>query len=99
MLSARVQGAMRGYYGGLCEDGIAIYKNNCGMQQLAFKHFEWKKGNAYKVMLEIVGTNIHLEVDGEKLFASDSELSYGMVGYKMASGGRASFGNLIVREM
>ncbi len=99
LLSARVQGAMRGYYGGLCEDGIAIYKNNCGMQQLAFKHFEWKKGNAYKVMLEIVGTNIHLEVDGEKLFASDSELSYGMVGYKMASGGRASFGNLIVREM
>lgn len=100
LVSARVQGALHGYYAGLCSNGIGIFCNNHGMEQLAFAPYHWEYEQIYKIRLSAIGSCLSLSVNGEKLLeAIDDCHSYGMVGYAMYHMGRASFGNLKVQEL
>lgn len=100
LVSARVQGALRGYYGGFTENGVAIYCNNSGMKQLASCPFAWQYNKEYTVELLVIGSHITLSVDGKQLLqVEDSTHTYGMAGYAMYSLGRSGFGNLTIEEL
>ncbi len=100
LVSARVQGALRGYYGGFTKDGVAILCNNSGMQSLATCPFEWQYNREYTVELLAKGDSLTLWVDGRQLLhADDSTHAYGMAGYAMYALGRSSFGNLTIEEL
>ncbi|MEM1484308.1 ADP-ribosylglycohydrolase family protein [Oscillospiraceae bacterium PP1C4] len=100
LISARVQGAIRGYYGGFAKGGVAIFCNNSGMKQLATCPFEWQYNKEYTVELLVTGSHITLSVDGKQLLqAEDSTHTYGMAGYAMYALGRSGFGNLAIEEL
>lgn len=100
LVSARVQGALRGYYGGFTADGVAIFCNNNGMRQLASCPFEWEYDREYFVKIVAQGDLLTLFVDGRKLLqVQDNTLAYGMAGYAMYELGRCGFGNLSIEEL
>lgn len=99
LISARVQGAMRGYYAGLVEGGVAIYKHDGQMVQLAYMPFDWSYDRNYVLGLSAVGSQLVFFVDGRELLSCmDDSFSYGMVGYAMYGFGRCGFGDLLVEE-
>lgn len=95
LLIARAQGAMRGYAGGLGEDGkLTLLKNDFGFTTLAECGFDWTLGRTYRVELRCQGSRISLWVDGqEKLSAEDSAYDHGMFGCGSTAMGRTSFGD------
>lgn len=101
LISARVQGALRGYYGGFTEVGkVGIMINNHGMKTLVDTDFDWKMNQEYTVELKILGEELVLKVDGiEVLKTKDHTHKYGMVGYAKYATGRSLFGNLQVEEL
>lgn len=101
LVSVRVQGAQRGYYGGFQGAGkAAILKNEHGrLITLCETDFPWEHGQKYAVSLKAKGDQLSLNVDGKALLtASDGEYGYGMAGYAMYAMGRASFGDLSIME-
>jgi hypothetical protein len=101
LVSVRVQGAQRGYYGGFQgENKAAILKNDHGkIKTLCEADFSWEHGRNYTVSLEAKGDQLSLSVDGKPLLtARDNEYGYGMTGYAMYGMGRAAFGDLKVME-
>lgn len=99
-VSARVQGALRGYYGGLTAEGAALYNNNKGMKQLAHCSFPWEYDREYRVELKVQGDLLTLSIDGKQLLqVQDDSHTHGMVGYAMYELGRSGFGNLDVEEL
>lgn len=100
LVSARVQGALRGYYGGFCDGGIAIWRNNSGLKKLVSCNFEWSYDKKYSVVLTARGRQLTLAIDGiDLLEVEDHTHQYGMAGYAMYGPGRCGFGNLTVEEL
>jgi ADP-ribosylglycohydrolase len=101
LISARVQGALRGYYAGF--DGknrISILLNNKSISRIASTEFKWEYGKEYALELKVQGNEIGLCVDNVNMLkVLDETLSYGMVGYAKYSMGRTLFGNLTVKEL
>jgi hypothetical protein len=101
LVSARVQGAQRGYYGGFQgANKAAILKNDHGrLKTLCETNFPWEHGKVYAVSLEAKGDQLTLNVDGRALLSvRDNEYGYGMAGYAMYGMGRASFGDITIME-
>lgn len=99
LISARVQGALRGYYAGLTESGVAIFRHDGSMEQLAFERFDWDHEREYSLEFSAIGSRLSLSVDGRQILAyTDDSFSYGMVGYAMYGFGRCGFGNLRLEE-
>ncbi|MHB1394065.1 MAG: ADP-ribosylglycohydrolase family protein [Clostridia bacterium] len=100
LISARVQGAIRGYYAGFTADGVAIFCNNSGMKKLTACSFDWEYNKEYTVELVVQGDQLTLFIDGKQLLqVQDSTHAYGMVGYAMYELGRSGFGNLSIEEL
>jgi ADP-ribosylglycohydrolase len=101
LVSVRVQGAQRGYYGGFQgADKAAILKNDHGKRKtLCEADFPWEYDQNYTVSIQAKGDQLTLSVDGKPLLtAQDNEYGYGMAGYAMYGMGRASFGDLTIME-
>lgn len=100
-IQIRSQGAMRGYIGGLDEQGkIALYKNDFGLKKIAQKDFDWKLGKTYLLKLEAMDNHITLSVDdNEILRIEDESYSYGMYGCGSSGMGRTIFGDFMVEEL
>ncbi len=102
LLSARVQGTLRGYYAGLHgEREAAILANRHGkIETLASAPFDWSVDRQYLLTFVAKGDSLCLFVDGkEVLTAKDAELAYGMVGFSLQKTGRTRFGDLHVEEI
>lgn len=101
LVSARVQGAMRGYYAGFIgENTVGILKNEYGIKELITAEYNWKHGQEYQIEFVVDGTVLSLYVDGNKVAeVSDDRLSYGMAGLAKYSLGRSLFGNLSIEEI
>jgi ADP-ribosylglycohydrolase len=101
LISARVQGAIRGYYAGFDrKDRVAILLNNKSMTTLAVAEFNWEQGKKYNFELNLQGKDINFLIDGVKVLSvKDNTLGYGMVGYGKYAMGRTLFGNMTVREL
>jgi ADP-ribosylglycohydrolase len=101
LISARVRGAIRGYYAGFDEkDRVAILLNNKSMTTLTSVEFKWEQGKKYNFELNLQGEDINFLIDGAKVLSvKDNTLGYGMVGYAKYAMGRTLFGNLTVREL
>jgi len=100
LVSARVQGALRGYYAGFTSDGVAILCNNNGMKKLAVCPFDWEYEREYSVKLVVQGDMLTLFADGRQLLqVHDNTHDYGMAGYAMYELGRSGFGNLSIEEL
>ncbi|MDF2532101.1 MAG: hypothetical protein K0Q65_1682 [Clostridia bacterium] len=100
LISARVQGTLRGYYGGFTADGVALFCNNNGMKQLAACPFDWEYEREYTVEIKAQGDQLTFVVDGKQLLqVTDNTHAYGMAGYAMYDIGRSGFGNLSIDEL
>jgi ADP-ribosylglycohydrolase len=101
LISARVQGALRGYYAGFDGEGkVSILLNNKSMSTLASIDFKWEAGKKYNFELSLQGENINFFIDGVKILSvKDNTLGYGMVGYAKYAMGRTLFGNMTVKEL
>jgi hypothetical protein len=100
LISARVQGALRGYYGGFTAEGVGIFCNNNDMKTLASCPFEWEYDREYIVELTAQGDMLTLSVDNKQMLQlKDATHTYGMAGYAMYELGRSSFGNLSIEEL
>ena len=101
MVSIHVQGAQRGYYGGLMEGNRAVLlKNENGkLVELASCDYDWQYDTSYRVSLSHENGKLSLSVNDQPLLsADDSSYSYGMVGYAIHGIGRCGFGDLRVEE-
>ncbi len=100
LISLRVQGALKGYYAGFVQGGVAIYRNNSGMTLLSHVPFAWQYDETYKVEFEAKESKLSFSVNGMQLIViEDAALTYGMVGYAMYALGRCGFGDLEVIEL
>ncbi len=101
MLALRAQGAMRGYYAGLDEEGkAAIYKADFGLRKLAEAQLDWQCGGTYGLTFTAQGSRLSLAVDGKEIVtAEDESFAYGMTGYVRTAMGRARYGNLHVKDI
>ncbi|MDF2891921.1 MAG: hypothetical protein K0R80_2288, partial [Clostridia bacterium] len=100
LISVRVQGTLRGYYGGFVADGVALFCNNNGMKQLAACPFDWEYEREYTVEIKAQGDQLTFAVDGKQLLqVTDNTHAYGMAGYAMYDIGRSGFGNLSIDEL
>jgi ADP-ribosylglycohydrolase len=101
LISARVQGALKGYYAGFDgKDTVSILLNNKSIKKVATAEFKWEYGKRYIFEFKLQDDELCLSIDGiEILRVNDNTLSYGMVGYAMYSMGRTLFGKLIVKEL
>jgi hypothetical protein len=101
LVSARVQGARRGYYAGLREGGVAVYRHEAGaLAELASAPFAWRHEERYELRFTAAGDRLALEVNGKPLVeATDGRFAYGMAGYCMYGSGRCGFGDLSIREL
>lgn len=95
LLSVRVQGAMRGYYGGLHEGKAVLAKTVGGKLEILasvpcnFEHERW-----YDCDLSVTGQQLLLAIDGgPTVSVQDASYSHGMVGYAVYTDGRVSFGS------
>lgn len=101
LVSVHVQGARRGYYGGLVQGNkAAIFKNRKGvLEQLAACPCSWAYGENHEVSLSHIGGELSLRVNGELLLqARDEDYGYGMAGYALFGLGRCRFGDLTIIE-
>lgn len=100
LLGLRVQGAQRGYYAGLDDGNLVIYKNEKGqMQKLVSKPISFELNKQYDFKFTVVDNLLTFECENNKLCVEDSYLSYGMVSYKILGCARVSFGNLSIKEL
>lgn len=101
LIAARVQGARRGYYGGLHGAGqLAILKHSDGMLKvLATVPFLWEPNADYTLSFSCIGDRLTLAVNGVPgLEAHDADFLYGMAGYAQYAMGRCWFGGLTIVE-
>ena len=101
LIGARIQGAMRGYYGGFTgENEVSILLNHYGMKKLVTVEYPWEFGKEYFFEFSLDGDQLQLSINGETVVtAQDSTLKYGMVGYAKYALGRTKFNDLSVKEL
>lgn len=101
LISARVQGAQRGYYAGFDgKDIVSILLNNKSISRIASTEFKWEYGRKYTLEFKVQGNEIGLSIDNVNIInVKDDTLSYGMAGYAKYSMGRTLFGNLSIEEL
>ena len=101
LVGARVQGAMRGCYGGLHGRGKAalLHHDRGTLRVLAEAPFDWAPDIAYTVKLVAEGGSLALWIDGKCLLkAQEDTLAYGMAGYAQYAMGRTWFGDMRILE-
>ena len=101
LVSVHVQGAQRGYYGGLGEKNQAVLlKNNHGkLERLAVCDFSWTPGETYSISLSHLDGKLSLSINEQVLLeAEDREFGYGMAGYAVCGIGRCGFGDISICE-
>lgn len=101
LISARVQGALRGYYAGFTNPNeVSIFVNNKGITTLAKAEYPWEMGEKYKFDFILVDDLLTFSINEEKVLeVVDDRIKYGMVGYAKYSLGRSLFGDLTIREI
>ncbi len=101
LISARVQGALRGYYAGFTNPNeVSILINYKGIEVLAKTEYSWELGKEYDFEFKIVEDKLIFSINGEKVLETeDNRIKYGMVGYAKYSLGRSMFGNLSIEEL
>lgn len=101
LISARVQGALKGYYAGFDgKDRVSVILNNKSVTRLASTDFKWEYGKKYVLELRVQENEISLFIDNASILkVKDETLEYGMVGYAKYSMGRSLFGNLTIEEL
>ena len=105
LLGVRVQGAQRGYYGGLIRDGAgnpaaALYRKAEGaLRLLCAVPYEWEKDREVFLTLSMEGGRLTLEADGKALVRADvpNPLKYGMAALAQYGPGRTAFGNIHIK--
>ena len=81
LLGLRIQGAQRGYYGGIYNDQLVIGKNNNGQfEVLAKEKLSYEKGKDYEVEFTAENSILSLKMGRVKLVIEDNQFNYGMVG-------------------
>ena len=101
LVSIHVQGAQRGYYGGLGEDSQAVLlKNSHGkLEQLAACAYPWTPGETYSVKVSHMNGKLALSIKGQPLLeVEETGFGYGMAGYAVHSFGRCGFGDISIHE-
>lgn len=101
LVGIHVQGAQRGYYGGLGDQHQAVlFKNNHGnLEQLAACSFRWTPGETYTISLSHMAGQLSLSINGQHLLdAADAAFGYGMAGYAIYGIGRCGFGDISICE-
>ena len=101
LISLRVQGARRGYYGGFHKGELGIFKHEGGtFKALVSKSFSPTLDRCYALAFEVRGKMLGLSLEGKPaLEVEDEAFDHGMVGYALYEGGRVGFGSLNVKEM
>lgn len=101
LVGARIQGAMRGYYGGLHGKGKAALLENVNgeIRVLAEVPFAWEQGRTCTIQLEAEGDSLMLWIDGQLVLETQAKtLAYGMVGFAQYAMGRSWIGGMTVEE-
>ncbi|MEO8758897.1 MAG: ADP-ribosylglycohydrolase family protein [Devosia sp.] len=99
LITGRAQGTSRFYAAGFEGDEVVIVKEDHGSAVLAHAPFRPVAGQVYQLELRIIGNCLELWVDGRKMLsATDASFRYGMVGLRMASGGRMSVAHLEIED-
>jgi len=100
MLSVRVQGAMRGYYGGFHKGNLVIAKTVGGnLQVLVSEPYPVEQEKTYACRFEAIGKSIALWIGDKKMLTvEDISYDHGMVGYAVYENGRVSFGSPIIHQ-
>lgn len=100
MVNVRVQGASRSYAVALLGDGkAALLKNENGYRMLNEISFNWEYGKEYQILVETNGNEIHVSIDGDKIFHyTDDEMPYmeGSVGISVRNGSRIKCRRIII---
>lgn len=101
LISARVQGAMRGYYAGFSnKNEVAIQMNDFGLKTLKAVAYDWVYGEDYDFVFKVKGNQLTLWINEEEVLqVEDNSFKYGMVGYAKYAMGRSLFGDLEVEEI
>lgn len=101
LISARVQGAMRGYYAGFsAQNEVAIQLNHYGLKSLKTISYDWSYGVEYRFKFRVEGNQLTLWINDEEILkVEDNSLNNGMVGYAKYAMGRSLFGDLDVEEI
>lgn len=101
LISARVQGALKGYYAGFIDENkIGILINDKGIERLIEKDYKWEQDREYEFEFRVISDLLTFSINGEKLLEiKNDKIKYGMVGYAKYSLGRTLFGNLSITEI
>lgn len=102
LVGVRIQGAMRGYYGGLHgRDRAALLHNVDGtVRVLAEAPFAWTPHADYAIRLVAQGDSLALWINGAPVLqALEPSLAYGMAGYAQYAMGRTWFGDMTLQEL
>jgi hypothetical protein len=101
LISLRVQGAQRGYYGGFYAGQVGIFKKEKGaLEPLIAREGIPSMDSCYDLQFSARGTTLHLDIAGYEIFSvEDSTFSHGMVGYATYDRARVGFGDLEVKEI
>ncbi|MFA7109377.1 MAG: ADP-ribosylglycohydrolase family protein [Sphaerochaetaceae bacterium] len=100
LLGLRIQGAQRGYYGGIYKDQLVIGKNNNSKFEVLIKEeISYEKTKAYNLEFEAKGKKLSLKMGNRELVVEDDNFNYGMVGFASYQGGRSAYGTLKVKEL
>lgn len=101
LVGVRIQGAMRGCYGGLHGQGMAalLLNDRGALHVLAQTPFDWTLDRTYEVKVVAAGDGLALWIDGKRVLkARDDTLKYGMAGYAQYAMGRTWFGEMHIQE-
>ncbi len=100
LVSARVQGALHGYYAGFHDGKACICKNDTKFEILKSSDLMLECGKTYDVNFTVIENTLKLEIGGATIIEmTDDSYAYGMCGYAMYSQGRSSFGNMYIKEV
>lgn len=94
LILARVQGALRAYAFGLTENGLTLFKNQHGYQEMISVPFDWAHGKKYELQFQVSGNHLSGRIkDGPKLEWVDEDNPYlnGQIGLANFSGCHTSF--------
>lgn len=101
LISLRVQGAQRGYYGGFYAGQVGLFKKVKGvLKPLLTREGTPLEESVYELQFKAKGEILQLDISGYETFTGeDSTFAHGMVGYATYDRARVGFGNLEVKEI
>lgn len=92
LVGIRIQGNLRGYWGGLCGDELVLFKKERELKKLIAVPLEWQNGTEIKLGLIAVDNRITLCVNGAKMLEwtdTDNPWLSGFCGLSVRHGSRS----------